>query len=319
MTDSQRPIISVVLPLFQEAAHLSEVLARIDQELAALSEPYEIILIDDGSYDDTWSVIVAEGECNKAIVALQLSRNFGKEAALLAGLRLARGSAVITMDADLQHPPELLPQMHELWRSGQAEIVEAVKAVRGEETIFYKLAAKIFYLLMNALAGVSIANASDFKLLDRKVVNVLLCCAERKPFYRGLTAWAGFRVTRIPFMVADRIGGVSRWSFFALAQLFVNALTSFSNVPLSFVSMSGLVFLLFAIGLGSQTMYNYCTGRAVSGFTTVILLILITGSWLMLCLGVVGTYLGRVFDEVKKRPRFVVSNSLNAERIEDHV
>lgn len=292
-------------------------LAQVDRTLADLNQPYEIILIDDGSYDDTWSVIMEESVRYPAIVALQLSRNFGKEAALLAGLRIARGAAVITMDADLQHPPELIPRMYEIWCRGDADVVEAVKTFRGEESLFYKTSAKLFYFVMNCISGVNIANSSDFKLIDRKVVIVLLTLAERKPFFRGLTEWVGFRKVRIPFMVAERIGGTSRWSFFSLTKLFINAVTSFSTVPLSFVSLSGLVFLVFALLLGCHTLYIYGSGRAVSGFTTVILLILITGSWLMLCLGVVGEYLGRVFDEVKKRPRFIVRNTINVSHVED--
>ena len=311
MTDFRPPTFSAILPVFQESSHLTLVLQRVNQELVALGEAYEIILVDDGSYDDTWAVIQAESERYPSTRAIQLSRNFGKESAIIAGLRVARGSAVLVMDADLQHPPELIPVMVDIWRRGEAEVVEAVKVLRGEETWAYRMSARLFYFIMNRTSGFNMANSSDFKLMDRKVVKALLTLKERRTFYRGLTEWVGFRKVQIPFNVPERIGGNSKWSFPALVKFSINAVTSFSTIPLFFVSLSGLIFFFLAMALAAQTLFVYLSGKAVSGFTTVILLILITGSWIMICLGIVGEYLGRIFEEIKGRPRFIVRKSIN--------
>lgn len=313
MNEFRQPLISVVLPVFQESSHLTTVVARVDRELVALNVVYEIILVDDGSYDDTWGVIVDEAARRPLLRGLQLSRNFGKEAAIIAGLRIARGATVLVMDADLQHPPELIPVMFAVWQKGEAEIVEAVKALRGEESWGYQLSARLFYAVMNRTSGFNMANSSDFKLMDRKVVKVLLTLRERNTFYRGLTEWVGFRKAQIPFDVPERIGGGTKWSLQALVKFSANAVTSFSTIPLFMVSLSGMIFFLFAVALGAQTLFVYLSGKAVSGFTTVILLILITGSWIMICLGIVGEYLGRIFEEVKGRPRFIVKNAINSE------
>jgi glycosyltransferase involved in cell wall biosynthesis len=306
-----QPLISVVIPLYCEGPHVSRVLAELQRELEPLKCSYEIILVDDGSPDDTWAIVQEQSEKYPMLRALSLSRNFGKESALGAGIETARGAAVIVMDGDLQHPPSLIPQMVKEWRESNADIVEAVKVKRGHESLADKIGAKIFYTLLNKLSGYDLTGATDFKLLDRRVVDAWLEMGERSLFFRGMTAWLGFKRIRIPFAVPKRVGGESKWPIIRLIKLALTGITAFSSVPLQLISFAGAGFLVFAIGLGGQTLYLKVTGVAVSGFTTVILLLLIIGSALMIGLGIIGEYLSRIYEEVKRRPRYVVAKFID--------
>jgi len=312
MGDAQndQALLSVVIPIFGEGGHLRVLLATVRESLDECHLPYELILVDDGSSDDTWRVIAAEAKVSPAIRALRLSRNFGKESALCAGLEHSRGDAVIVMDADGQHPPSLLPEMVRIWSGGEVDIVEAVKSDRGREPMFGKLSAGLFYLIWNKLSGFELKGASDFKLMDRRVVNEWLKMGERNLFFRGMTAWLGFRTVKIPFEVAERAGGRTGWGFLDRLKLAFTAISAFSSLPLQLVTFAGALFLLFAAGLGVQTLVVFATGKAVSGFATIILLLLIIGSFLMVSLGVIGVYLARIYEEVKGRPRYVVRDSI---------
>lgn len=298
--------LSVVIPVFKEGGHLAVTMARIVAELDACAVDYEIILVDDGSPDDTWNVLRTLCGQDPRIRAVRLSRNFGKEAALAAGLEQASGLAIVVMDGDLQHPPSLIQEMLRRWREG-AEVVEAVKENRGRESLASRFRAGFFYTLFTKLTGFDLRGASDFKLLDRKVLDAWRQMGEHNLFFRGMTAWLGFRRVRIPFTVHDRTDGTSQWSTMALAKLAINAVTSFTSAPLYLLNTAGLVFLVFALILGVHTVTLKISGRAVDGFSTVILLLLIVGSAIMLGLGVIGVYLARIYEEVKNRPRFVVA------------
>ncbi len=241
---------------------------------------------------------------------MRLSRNFGKELALCAGLERARGDAVVVMDGDGQHPPSLLPIMVETWRTSGADIVQAVKVDRGRESPTSKLGAFLFYVILNKLSGFELKGASDFKLVNRKVLDTWLAMRERNVFFRGMTAWMGFKVAQIPFEVAARRTGKSGWSYFRRAKLALIGITTFSSFPLHFVTFAGVVFFIFAVGLGIQTLYLKLAGRAFTGFATVILLELIIGSLLMISLGIIGEYLARIYEEVKGRPRYIVRESI---------
>jgi polyisoprenyl-phosphate glycosyltransferase len=300
------PVLSIVIPVFQEGAHLAEVITRVRVHAAAAGEPYEIILVDDGSRDETWNVIAEQGARFADLRALRLSRNFGKEAALCAGLDAARGRAVVVMDGDLQHPPELLPQMVALWQDGRVDLVEAVKESRGKESMANRVGARLFYLVLNKLAGQDLNNASDFKLMDRRVVDAWRAMGERNLYFRGMVAWLGFQRAEVRFSVAGRAGGHSGWSLLTLTKLAVTALTAFSSSPLQIVTLLGATFFLFATAIGARTLYLYFRGEAVSGFTTVILLVLLIGGMQMLCLGIFGAYIGRIYEEVKGRPRYLI-------------
>ncbi len=302
--------LSIVIPVYGEGALLERSLEEICATLTPLGRPFEIVLVDDGSRDDTWDTIKRLAAWMPFLRALRLSRNFGKESALAAGLAQARGRAVIVMDADLQHPPRLLPEMLRLWDTGDYDVVDAVKARRGAEPTWRRWMAGAFTTLMCRLSGFDLAGASDFKLLSRKVVNAWLRMPETLTFYRGMTEWLGFRHARIEFEVAERAGGRSAWSTWQLAVLATEALVSFSSLPLQAVTLFGLLFLLSAVALGLQTFGRWLVGGALTGFTTVILLQLAIGSLTMICLGIIGLYLGGIYREVKRRPRFVIADSV---------
>jgi polyisoprenyl-phosphate glycosyltransferase len=311
MTYYSYPIISVVIPVYKEGEYLYTAFETIKKELDKTNEPYEMWLVDDGSPDNTWSVIQDIAEKFDELRAIRLSRNFGKEYALCAGLESAQGKAIIIMDGDLQHPPELIPEMVRAWRQMNIDIVEAVKVSRGKESFLTKFGSNFFYTCVNQLSGYNLKGASDYKLLDRKVVDSWLQMGERSLFFRGMVAWLGFRCLQIPFTVPERIGGRSKWSVIRLIRLALTGITAFSSMPLHFVTILGSIFLVFAFALGAQALFLKLTGQAVSGFTTVILLILMVGSLLMISLGIIGEYLARIYEEVKSRPRYVVLEKIS--------
>jgi polyisoprenyl-phosphate glycosyltransferase len=305
------PSVSVVIPIFREAPQIPGLLAEVRNHLKQSGALYELVLVDDGSPDETWSTITAEAKGDANIRALRLSRNFGKESALCAGLEHARGDAVMVMDADGQHPPSLIPEMLTRWQSTGADIVEAVKVRRGRESMSSKVGALLFYEILNKLSGFHFKGASDFKLMNRKAVAAWLRMPERNVFFRGMTVWMGFKAVQVPFEVVPRSAGQSAWSALRRLKLALVGITAFSSFPLHFVTLAGGIFLIVSFVLGAQTLYLKLAGRAVSGFATVILLELIIGSLLMISLGIIGEYLARIYEEVKGRPRYVVTESIN--------
>lgn len=299
-------LLSIVLPAYNEEqniAHTAEVLSGLLEEQGIA---YELVFISDGSRDGTYSEIVKAAECNSRIKGAEFSRNFGKEAGIFAGLELATGDAVIVMDCDLQHPPEVIPQMWKLWQEG-AEVVEGIKISRGKESLPHKLSAGLFYKLMSRLIKMDMNASSDYKLLDRKVVDVLLGLPERNTFFRALTFWAGFRTESVQYEVQERQYGESKWSFWSLMKYAITNATSFSTLPLQLVTVMGMISILFSVVLAVQTLVKFLMGTAVEGFTTVILLILIIGGFLMLSLGIIGHYIARIYEEVKGRPKYIIS------------
>ena len=299
-------LLSIVLPAYNE----EENIANTAQVLSGLLEEndidYELVFISDGSKDGTFSEILKASAANPRIRGAQFSRNFGKEAGIFAGLQLATGDAVIVMDCDLQHPPQVIPQMWQLWQDG-AEVVEGIKSHRGKEGLGYKLSAGFFYRIMSKLIRMDMNSSSDFKLLDRKVVDVLLGLPERNTFFRALSFWAGFRTEKVNYEVQERQFGKSKWSFWSLMKYAISNATSFSTLPLQLVTVMGVVSIVFSVVLAVQTLVKYLMGTAVEGFTTVILLILIIGGFLMLSLGIIGHYIARIYEEVKGRPKYIIS------------
>lgn len=299
--------LSIIVPAYNEGGHIVQSLQKITGELYSLCDDYELIVIDDGSRDNTWEQLMLAAECTRGIRALKLSRNFGKELALCAGLENATGDAVIIMDADMQHPPSLIPQMVSAWREESFDIVECVKNDRGHENIKNLVGAKLFYNLISKLTGYELYGASDFKLLDKKVLNSWKQMPERNTFFRGMIPWLGYRTKRINFDVMERIEGTSGWNMLSLTKLAVQAVVAFSTVPLRIISFVGLLFLFSSVVLALQTLYHKIIGTAVTGFTTVILLLLITGSVIMISLGTIGEYIAAIYNEVKGRPRYLIS------------
>lgn len=286
--------------------------------LEQLAMDFELILVDDGSADRTWSIIETASLQDNRVKGIRFSRNFGKEAAICAALDQAHGDAVILMDGDLQHPPEHIPEMVSLWQSGKYDIVEGVKSTRGKESFLSRLNARVFYGLFRRFSGYDLRNASDFKLLDRVVVDEWRKLGEQDTFFRGLSAWLGFRRATFSFEVAARKAGVSKWSLFQLAKLSINAITGFSALPLQFITLIGSFLLTASLVIAVQTLVNWFSGHAASGFTTVILLQLIIGGCIMVSLGLVGMYIARIFTEVKGRPRYIISEKTREFRSGDH-
>ena len=317
-TQNDQVTLYLVIPVFRESRNVFVLLEAVRASLAECNLPYEVVLVDDGSRDDSWSVITDATKAFPSVRAFRLSRNFGKEAAICAGLERARGDAVILMDADGQHPPSLLPNMVQMWQSSGADIVEAVKRKRGGESLSGKLSALLFYVILNKLSGFDLKGASDFKLMNRKVINAWRKMGERNVFFRGMTAWMGFTTVQIPFEVVPRSGGQSTWSYLKRLKLALIGITAFSSFPLQLVTFAGLLFFVFSMLLGAETLYLQLTGRAVSGFATVILLQLITGSFLMISLGIIGEYLARIYEEVKGRPRYIVKEAIESRDVESN-
>lgn len=299
-------LLSIVLPSYNEESNIANTEKVLSELLTKEEIPYELIFISDGSVDGTYDEILKAAERNPHVKGAQFSRNFGKEASIFAGLQLACGDAVIVMDCDLQHPPETIPQMYKLWQEGY-EVVEGIKSSRGRESLGHKLSAGLFYKIMSKLIKMDMNASSDFKLIDRKVVNVLLELKERNTFFRALTFWAGFKTTKVEYEVQERKYGKSKWSFLSLMKYAISNATSFSTMPLQLVTVMGMVSIVFSIVLGIQTLVKYISGTAVEGFTTVILLILIIGGFIMLSLGILGHYLARIYEEVKGRPKYIIS------------
>ncbi|MCI8800198.1 glycosyltransferase family 2 protein [Acetatifactor muris] len=299
-------LLSIVLPAYNEEQNIANTSKVLSELLEEQHIEYELVYVSDGSRDGTFSEIQKAAAGNPRIRGVEFSRNFGKEAAIFAGLELTVGNAAIVMDCDLQHPPQVIPRMWELWKDG-AEVVEGIKESRGKESLAHRLSAGLFYKVMSGLIKMDMNASSDFKLLDRKVVDVLLTLPERNTFFRALSFWVGFRTEKVTYEVQERQFGESKWSFFSLMKYAVTNATSFSTLPLQLVTVMGIVSILFSIILFIQTLVKYLMGTSVEGFTTVILLILIIGGFLMLSLGIIGHYIARIYEEVKGRPKYIIS------------
>ncbi len=299
-------VLSIVLPAYNEEQNIANTVKVLSGILEQNEIDYELVFISDGSRDGTYAEIVKAAAENPRVKGAEFSRNFGKEAGIFAGLELASGDAVIVMDCDLQHPPQMIPQMWKLWQDG-VEVVEGVKSDRGKESLGYKLSAGLFYRIMSRLIKIDMSASSDFKLLDRKVVDVLLALPERNTFFRALSFWAGFRTESLPYEVQERQFGKSKWSFWSLMKYAISNVTSFSTLPLQLVTVMGMISILFSVVLAIQTLVRFLMGNSLGGFTTVILLILIIGGFLMLSLGIIGHYIARIYEEVKGRPKYIIS------------
>ena len=259
-------LLSVIVPSYNEEQNIALAVSRLSEVLESADIPYELIFVDDGSRDNTYAVICEESRVNPAVRGVSFSRNFGKEAAIFAGLKEAKGDACVVTDCDMQFPPEVIPQMWELWKQGY-EVVEGRKTSRGNEHAAHGVCARMFYALIGRAVGMDMNASSDFKLLDRRVVDVLNGLQERDTFFRALSFWAGFRTAKVEFAVAERAGGKSKWSFSGLLKYAINNLTSFSNAPLRVVTVLGGLFLVAAFILMIQTLVRFFMGTAVEGFS----------------------------------------------------
>lgn len=307
-------LLSVVIPAYNEENNINLAVDRLSAVLESADISYELIFVDDGSRDNTYSLICERARTNPSVRGVSFSRNFGKEAAIFAGLKEARGDACVVTDCDMQFPPEVIPRMFELWEQGY-EVVEGKKLTRGKERASHGLFARLFYRLIGSAVGMDMQSSSDFKLLDRKVVDALNSLTERDTFFRALSFWAGFRTATVEFEVAERANGQSKWSVKGLFKYAINNITSFSTAPLRLVTVLGGLLLIGTFVLGVQTLVKFFLGTAVEGFTTVILLLLLIGGSIMISLGIIGHYIARIYDEVKNRPRYIVARRTEEETV----
>lgn len=300
-------MLSIILPVYNEENNVERAYQVIRDVLAPKGIDFELVYVNDGSKDKSFEIIrkLANEVRDAKILGLSFSRNFGKEAAIFAGLSHATGDVCAVMDCDLQHPPETLLEMYELWEQG-FEIIEGVKRSRGKENIFYKAFAKLFYKLISRSTGIEMYRSSDFKMLDRKVVNEYVKLTERNIFFRALSSWLGYKSATVEFDVKERASGTTKWSVKSLVKYAVGSITSFTTAPMQLITLSGILFFIFAVILGIQSFVKWATGHALEGFTTVILLLLLTGSLIMISLGIIGYYLARIYEEIKGRPRSIV-------------
>ena len=302
-------MLSVVLPAYNEEKMIQKAADTLDRILGDAEIPYELVFVNDGSKDGTWAAIEAAAKKNPHVTGVCFSRNFGKESAMFAGLASASGECCAVMDCDLQHPPETLIEMYHLWEEGY-EVIEGVKQSRGKESALHRASAGLFYKIISRAVKIDMTRASDFKLLDRKAVDALLAMPERNLFFRALSSWIGYRTTQVEFDVRERTEGESKWSTMSLIKYAVKNIVSFSTVPMQCVTVAGVFVFLLAVILGIESLVRYFTGRAVEGFTTVILLILIIGSIIMISLGIIGYYIAKIYEEVKGRPRYLISKKI---------
>lgn len=306
-------MLSVVIPAYNEEKLIAPAVERVGGVLRGAGIPYELVFVDDGSADGTWEEIEKAARGDGCVRGVSFSRNFGKEAAIFAGLESAAGACCAVMDCDMQHPPEKLPEMYALWQQGW-EVVNGVKTSRGQESGLHTFAARTFYKIMSKSVRIDMNRASDYKLMDRRVVDTLLGLTERKTFFRALAGWVGFRATEVEFSVEERTQGKSHWSTLSLFRYAFSNIASYSSAPMQIVTVLGVVTLLFSLVLGVQTLVRWCMGRAADGFTTVIIVLLLTGSILMISLGIIGYYISEIFIELKARPRYLVARSCGKER-----
>ena len=305
---SARPAISCVVPAFNEAANLGPLLTGLTAQLTLLTDRWEVIVVDDGSRDATPAAMAA-WLVNPGVRYLRLSRNFGKEAALTAGIDRAAGDVVLLMDADQQHPAALLPAMVTAWQQG-ADMVCAARATRADESWSKRLGTAIFYRLVNHNSSVPIpVDAGDFRLMDRRVVDALKALPERNRFMKGLYAWVGFDTVVIPYVPAERHAGASAFSLRSLSKLAFTGVTAFTNAPLRLWSAIGVMVALFALVFGLLILVEYFVyGIEVPGWATLACAVMFFSGVQLLSIGIVGEYVGRIFDEVKQRPVYLVAS-----------
>ena len=308
ITRPSRPAISCVVPAYDEAANLGLLLTGLTAQLAQLTDRWEVIVVDDGSRDAT-SAAMAPWVVNPGVRYVRLSRNFGKEAALTAGIDRAAGDVVLLMDADLQHPASLVPEMVAAWRQG-ADMVCAARASRADEGLLKRIGTAIFYRLVNHNSPVPIpVDAGDFRLMDRRVVDALKALPERNRFMKGLYAWVGFDNVIIPYVPAERHAGTSSFSLRSLSKLAFTGVTAFTNAPLRLWSGIGVVVALGALGFGLWIVAeHFIYGSDVPGWATLVCGMMFFSGVQLLSIGILGEYVGRIFDEVKQRPVYLIGS-----------
>ena len=299
-------MLSIIIPAYNEEGNIERTASAVDKAMHENNIDYEMIFVNDGSADGTWSKISELAKSDSRVTAVNFSRNFGKESAIFAGLELAKGDCAVLLDCDLQFPVATVVEMYRIWEQGGVDIVEGRKKDRGRENAVYKGFSLLFYKLIGKTGGLDMEDASDFKLMDRCVIDALNRMPERLTFFRAMSGWVGFNTEKVWFEVAEREIGQSKWRTSQLIRFAVNNITSFTSAPLQLVTVFGVITFLVSIILGVNTLYNKFFGNSEAGFPTVIILQLLTSSIIMFSLGIIGYYISKIYEEIKQRPRYII-------------
>ena len=308
VSQSPLPILSVILPCHNEAENLDLLFSRLEAVFETMAIPYELIAIDDGSTDDTYARLVAHHTRNPRIITIRLARNFGKENTVSCGLSHARGNAAIIMDSDLQHPPEIIPELYKKWQDG-VQMVYALRRNRDTDGIASRQFSHFYYWLFDKIGDIKLPEgAGDFRLLDRKVIDAVNALPERSRFMKGLMSWVGFSSASVEFDVAPRYKGISSWSPIGLIRFAFDGLLSFSSIPLRMWTAIGCVVSLFSLLYMSYLLIQTTLfGIDVPGFATIMVSVLMLGGIQLIGLGVLAEYIARIFVEVKRRPLYFIA------------
>jgi polyisoprenyl-phosphate glycosyltransferase len=299
--------LSIVVPCFNEEACLTQLHARLSDAAVAVTDDYELVLVNDGSRDGSWPMMQALAAADRHVVAINLSRNHGHQLALTAGLDLCRGETILIIDADLQDPPELLPAMIATMEQERADVVYGVRGSRAGETPFKKATAHAFYRLLARATDIEIpVDSGDFRLMSRRALDVFLAMPEQSRFIRGMVAWIGFR--QVPFVYdrAERAAGTSKYPFSKMLSFALDALTAFSSAPLKLASHFGLLLSLGSVLIVAYILFAWATGRSVQGWTSILLVVVVLGAAQMFVLAMIGEYIGRLYSQSKARPLYIV-------------
>jgi glycosyltransferase involved in cell wall biosynthesis len=315
MPATPHPLLSVVVPVYNEAANVAAFLSRVLPLLNSLNHDFELLFVDDGSRDDTADQLADTARACSSVRLLRLSRNFGHQAALVAGLANARGAAVITMDGDLQHPPELIPQLVAAWDQG-VEVVQAVRREPADDSALKRAGSRAFYRLLSAVSRLEVTpGAADFRLMSRAAVDAFLACPERCRFNRGIVQWIGFTRREILYDAAPRHAGRSKYSWTAMLRLAGDAVFSFSSLPLRLAGLAGAcvsivatLYLMFVFGA------YFFTDSTVPGWASTLAAVLVLGGVNLIVMWILGEYVGRLYEEVKQRPIYIVRSQPAADQ-----
>jgi len=313
------PALSVIVPCFNEAGNIAELWQRLSEVCeAAVGEAYEVIFVDDGSRDDTWAHVAALSEAHAPAIGVNLSRNYGHQLALTAGLQVCRGERALIIDADLQDPPELLPQMMEKMDREQADVVYGERIERIGESIFKRTTAALFYRILSSLTDIDIPlNTGDFRLISRRIIDGFLAMPEEHRFVRGMIAWLGHKQVPFPYVRDQRHQGTTAYTVRKMINFALDGITGFSVRPLRLALYFGTGFVAVAMLVGLWVVYQFWVNNTVPGWSSLIVVLLVVSAAQMLFLGLIGAYLGRIFTEVKRRPLYIVREISGMDR-EDH-
>ncbi|MGI5117646.1 glycosyltransferase family 2 protein [Treponema sp. SP13] len=301
--------VSLIVPCYNEESNITPFYEEILKTFKDIDADFELFFVDDGSKDKTLEKIKNLHKDDMRVKCISFARNFGKEAALFAGIRNVTGDCAVILDADLQHPPSVIKEMFYKWKEG-FEVVEGIKTFRGKECFLHKAFSQIFYGLMSKAVKMDMKNSSDYKLLDKKVIVQLAALRERNTFFRALSFWVGFKKDTVYYEVQERMSGVSKWSTKALTRYAINNVICFSYAPLHIITVVGFIFILIAISVSIDALISFLRGNAAQGFPTIVLVLLLGFGATLISLGIIGVYIAQIYDEVKARPQYIIGEKI---------